>query len=279
MLTMSEKMVALNGMLAQKNAITPSQLKLSTMTIFSRLDVPPGFDLKKIIEFFLHEGQDKMREHLGLDIHVVFPIRKSKKTSRGKAINNFFNQLTFWYKDGTKKSVKIFINGNVHVTGCRSLKEYVGLVYRICNFMDVLFPGDGANRCHATDIELQMVNTNFSINMGLDLSKLKRILLDKGMCATYDREVYPGLNLKVPTSPGREASVLIFISGNIIITGVKSFMEVYEAYKFITETVASSAHDISKRRLQSTTTEKKRSTVVTHRDGYEEHILDSIMVW
>lgn len=271
-----ENIQHLNEYITKTTSIEPTTLKLSTMTIFSRLEVPDGFVLNKVIEYYLNNGNDKVREIMGLDVHIVFPIRKSKKTSRGKNISNFFNQLTFWYKDCTKKSVKLFINGNVHVTGCRSLEEYTRLMHHICRFMDHLFP-DSSRTCKVMDIDIQMVNTNFSVGRGLDLSRLKRILLDQGMCATYDREVYPGLNLKVPTSAGREASVLVFISGNIIITGVRYFREIYEAYKFITESICSTAHLITKKRIAVASVEKKKPSAVSIVNGYESHIVESIM--
>jgi TATA-box binding protein (TBP) (component of TFIID and TFIIIB) len=277
MLQMCEKMQAYNCMLASTApGVSPSQLKLSTMTIFSRVQVPPNFSLNRVIEMYLNEGIERIRELLGLEVHVVFPIRKVKSTSRGKPINNFFNQLTFWYKDGTKKSVKLFINGNVHVTGCRSLREYVTLVGRICRFINAAFDQDS---CRAEGVDIHMINTNFGVNIGLDLSKLKKILLDMGMCATYDREVYPGLNLKVPTATGREASVLIFISGNIIITGVKGFLEIYEAYRFIVGVITERTADVYKVRLAPAVTEKRKAACVALAHGYEQHILDSVCVW
>lgn len=271
-----ENIQNLNEVITSTTSIEPSTLKLSTMTIFSRLDMPEGFMLNKVIEYYLSNGNDKVKEVMGLDVHIVFPIRKTKKTSRGKNISNFFNQLTFWYKDCTKKSVKLFINGNVHVTGCRSLEEYTNLMQHICRFMDHLFT-ESSKKCKVIDIDIQMVNTNFSVGRGLDLSRLKRILLDQGMCATYDREVYPGLNLKVPTSAGREASVLVFISGNIIITGVRHFCEVYEAYKFIIESICDTAHLITKKRIAVASVEKKKPSVVSIVDGYESHIVESIL--
>lgn len=278
MMKMCEKVQAVNMTMGQAAGVQPSQLKLSTMTMFCRVRAPPSFDLSKVIEFFLEEGIERVREMMGMELHIVFPMRKSQRTSRGKSINNFFNQLTFWYKDGTKKSVKLFINGNIHATGCRSVREFVGLVQRVCGFVNTMFP-DQASPCIAEDLDIQMINTNFGVGVGLDLSKLKRILLDGGMCATYDREVYPGLNLKVPTAAGREASVLVFISGNIIITGVKSFLEVYEAYHFIVGCISGRLGDVSKVRLAVEPSDKKRPTHVSMRDGYEEHILDSILVW
>ena len=276
LLSTCENIQRLNEYMVKNTTIEPTTLKLSTMTIFSRLDVPDGFLLNKVIEYYLENGNDKFREIMGLDVHIVFPIRKTKKTSRGKNISNFFNQLTFWYKDCTKKSVKLFINGNVHVTGCRSLEEYSKLMKHVCGFMDYLFP-ESPKKCRVQDIDIQMVNTNFSVGRGLDLSRLKRILLDQGMCATYDREVYPGLNLKVPTSANREASVLVFISGNIIITGVRHFYEVYEAYKFITESICNTAHMITKKRITVATVEKKKPSAVAIADGYESHIIESIL--
>jgi TATA-box binding protein (TBP) (component of TFIID and TFIIIB) len=282
MLQMCEKMYALGEVYKSKKStdmekMQPNQIKLSTMTMFSKLIVPSNFNLSHVIEVFLKEGLEKIREYIGLEVHISFPVRKTQ-TIRGKSINNFYNQLTMWYKDGTKKSIKLFINGNVHVTGCRSLKEYVCLVRRVCMFLNNIF-ANGEPVCRASSIDIQMINTNFGINIGLDLSKLKKVLLGYGRCATYDREVYPGLNLKVPTSYGREASVLVFISGNIIITGAKHFLEIYEAYKFILDSIYANSKDLIKVRLESNGNEKKKKCQTAFSHGYDEHILNSIIPW
>lgn len=283
MLQLCEKMCALQAVGELGRSVSPSEIRISTMTLFSKLRPPTGFDLSSIIELYLQEdGIERIRQMLGIHVHIVFPIRKVQKTARGKSINNFFNQLSFWYKDTTKKSIKIFINGNVHITGCRTLREYVWLLGRVCSFLNTVFPPGKAGHCPcvAETIDVQMINTNFHIQSGLDLNKLKRLLLDHGRCATYDREVYPGLNLKLQTSFNREASILIFISGNIIITGVKHFAEIYEAYKFITTFIASNLDTVSKARLFVTEKDKRTPRAApVYRDGYDCHFLHSCLVF
>lgn len=280
MMTTLEKLHALNSIMRMESKVTPSLLRLSTMTIFTYMKVPTNYNLNKIIELYLENDVKDLENIIGHDIHVVFPMRRSRTTSRGKCLNNFFNQLTFWYKDGTKKSVKLFINGNVHITGCRSLREYVILISKIAQFINKVFDTDTQedDACIIQDVDIQMANTNFGVNVGLDLSKLKRILLENGRIATYDREVYPGLNLKVPTSFKREASVLVFISGNVIITGVKHFLEIFEAYKYITDAIICNMNEVVRVRLQTQEKVNKKSEI-TYNMGYDQHLLGSIIVW
>lgn len=278
MLQMCEKLVAFNAIGTVTSNLAPSFLKISTMTLFSKLIPPKDFDLSRILDIYLSDnGTEIIRKMLGIDVHIVFPVRKTQTTSRGRSINNFFNQLTLWYKDRTKKSIKLFINGNVHVTGCRTLREYVWLLSKVCQFLTMLFD---SSKCVADTIDIQMINTNFQIKTGLDLNKLKRLLLADGKCATYDREVYPGLNLKVPTSYKREASILLFISGNIIITGVKHFLEVFEAYKYITHFISENKKDVSKLRpLLSEKPVRTSQYAEEFVNGYNSVYYHNIYVW
>jgi TATA-box binding protein (TBP) (component of TFIID and TFIIIB) len=278
MLVTSEKMTAKNVLLQHKTGIVPSQLRLSTMTVFARLNVPADFQLARIIDVFLLHGEQRIRDMIGFDVHVVFPVRKSKNKVNGKQVNNFFNQLTMWYKQGTKKSVKLFINGNVHVTGCQSTGEYVSLMRSLCKFMDLMFPESHA-MTSVRQVEIQMINSKFGLGVGLDLSRLQRIALGAGLSATYDREVYPGLNIKVPTSLSRYASVLVFISGNIIITGVKDFFEIYEAYDTIVDSIANNLQSVQKARIASKKNDRNKSSEQVWLHGYESSVARSILIW
>lgn len=146
----------------------------------------------------------------------------------------FYNQVTFRY--GTK-SVKLFKNGRMHVTGCTSPSQFMEVASAVCSFMEdaVIFKTD-EERVRVKDFECQMINANFGVGTQLQLQRLRDRCAAQGLLASYDADTYPGLNVKVMVN-GRRATVLLFKSGKAIITGVKSPEDMEAVHEIITRVV------------------------------------------
>jgi TATA-box binding protein (TBP) (component of TFIID and TFIIIB) len=206
---------------------------VSTMTVLVVTQSPTQdkIDLDKFVSFFDDQAIASMIEVFGRPLHVKPIVPRTTKT--GKVKQTFYNQVSVWFSDETsKKNVKIFRNGNLHITGEKSLAKNVEIAEEVCSVLGILF---GCER-YVCDFDVQMINTNFRLSVGLVLATLREALakVPSVMKASYDPETYPGLNCKYKTSSGRDASLLIFNSGNVIITGIKDFKEFYEAYVMIT---------------------------------------------
>ena len=157
-------------------------------------------------------------------------------TARSSRKPQFNNQVSV--KFGSK-SVKMFRNGSVHVTGCKTVQDFVDAITAVCEAMTLA--GIGAV-VEVVSFDVVMINVTFSAAAALGLRDLRDKGLAKGWTASYDADVYPGLNLKIPVDEGtataRNVTALIFRSGNIILTGARTPSQVVEAHTRLMSLVA-----------------------------------------
>tara|TARA_Y100000816_G_C26004892_1_gene525156 strand:- start:13 stop:882 length:870 start_codon:yes stop_codon:yes gene_type:complete len=159
-----------------------------------------------------------------------FTIKLSNKhiktiSKRGKIRKTFFNQVTINYQDISKKSIKIFSNGIIHITGITCFIEAEKLMI---NMVDTL--SHFVNDIYTLEkIKIGMINSNFSYNYTLNLKLLFNKLNDNNIICRYNPESYPAINIK-----HNNISIFIFGSGNIVITGSKHIQNVLSTYTFIT---------------------------------------------
>lgn len=167
-------------------------------------------------------------------------IKKTKQhgdyveTKRGKKQKSFYNQISVQYKDTTQKSIKIFSNGKLQMTGITSLNEAENVSNFICNLLQNTFPNH--KQYKTTTLNIGMINTNFTFGHSLDILKLKDLYNNDDYCSVeYSPDVYPGLKIKYKTG-NQKNNIFVFATGNVLITGVKSMKEVLDAFNFITLT-------------------------------------------
>ena len=228
-------------------------LNLSTMTIIGAVNTS-SIDMKYLSENFVSP------------IHPACILKKTKKhgdyveTKRGKMKKSFYNQVTIQYKDTTTKSIKIFSNGKLQITGITSLNEATAVSKLITDILNVSF---STEKFSVTSLEIGMINTNFSFGRKLDIISLRDVLNDhENITIDYEPDVYPGLKIKYYNS-----SIFIFTTGNVLITGVKSLEEVRDSLAFIVENTLNQWEtlNIGKSVL------KKQATSNKIIDGYKEN--------
>ena len=200
--------------------LRPSPATLSTMTITGTTNLSRVCRDSILIALSLVEGQSPLTE-------VRSKPRKRKQSTA------FYNQLTMCHGS---KSVKVFNNGSMHVTGCTSPTEFVDIATTVCALMGEvagLESSDGSEGIFLTDFCIQMINLNFAAGTHIYLQRLRDVCASMGFVASYDADVYPGLNVKLPVD-GQRVTVLIFRSGKIIITGAKKSSHLQQAHEIIT---------------------------------------------
>ena len=221
-------------------------LNVSTITVICDLDVD-DIDIRTFCRHFNEPNiVMKICPH-GFDT-----------TRKGRVRKSFYNQVTLNYKDISKKSMKIFSNGKLQITGltslyeCEKLTAYTLKVLRhTLNNPDIMI-----RRSY-----IGMINCNFSTGTNLGLYKLN-ILLNRHarVMSIYNPESYPAINMKY----GSMTSVFIFGTGNIVITGGKCLADIKETYGFINEEIIRNYDTVSK------TTEyvKKKPRIEDYVNGY-----------
>lgn len=156
-------------------------------------------------------------------------VVRIKKNTR-KLYRYFSNSVTLLF-DKTK-AVKVFVNGKLHITGCTRIAQAVGYAEAFCRAMK--WPD--AVKVIQTDI--LTLNTSYKISprRNIRLDKFYQTIVDKAdanITARYNPDIYQGLVMKVmhPIT-GRKITALIFYTGSVMLTGVRTHEEL--TYSFIT---------------------------------------------
>lgn len=236
-----------------KNEIPEFQpINLSTMTIIGSLN-KSSIDIKYL------------SDHFESPVHPACMLKKTKKhgdyteTKRGKMKKSFYNQITIQYRDTTTKSIKIFSNGKLQITGITSLNEATNVANLIVQILTKVFDKSDYT---VTSLEIGMINTNFSFGRKIDIIQLRVILNQhENTVIDYEPDVYPGLKIKF-----HKTSIFIFTTGNVLITGVKSLEEVDAAFDFVVENTIQHWKDLN---IGSSTIKSSKAEKFVH--GYKEN--------
>lgn len=239
-----------------------SPLNLSTMTIIGSLN-NSNIDIKYFSENFTSP------------VHPFCILKKTKKhgdyieTKRGKVKKSFYNQVTIQYRDTTTKSIKLFSNGKLQITGITSLNE----ASKVCKMMkEILNTTFEKSLFEIVSIEIGMINTNFSFGRKIDIIQLKHYLKEKpNTKIKYEPDVYPGLKVK-----HFNTSIFVFATGNVLLTGVKSIEEIQSSLNFIFENVYSNWNTLNIGTVQP---KKQNSASINYINGYKENEYNCASQW
>lgn len=215
-------------------------LNVSTITYICDLNVTE-IDLKTFIETF--EAKQVNTKFANIKMKP-FPVHKKFEISkRGKIKKSFFNQITLNFEDINKKSIKIFSNGKLQLTGLTSLFECKHVSLFILDLLKFILPN--ISNINVDKGYIAMLNSNFSVMYNIDLYNFNKILQKQKNCfSVYNPESYPAINFKIHISDERCLSIFIFGTGNIVITGSKTLNEMTIAYKYVTDLLKQ--HNVSK---------------------------------
>lgn len=198
--------------------------------------------------------------------------RKKKAPKKGKT-QKFYNQITVVIRidNGPCEDInkvrsinlKLFKNGSIQMSGCKKIEEVNRvinkLIYRLKevkgklineNIEQVKFVED-ASKVEVNSFKIDMINSNYQVNLQIDRSKFYRLLLKKKISASYEKCIRACVIIKfcppVDNESEKEISIFVFQKGNIIITGAKSRNQVSAAYKYLNDILVEHADEISKK--------------------------------
>lgn len=194
---------------------------------------------------------------------------KQKDTSK----NHFYNQITVVVRvtngqvkdlnEVPKINMKLFRNGSVQMSGCKSIKNInIALNKLITKLKEVkakIEDGkivektfiDDPDNISVKDFKIDMINSNYQVSMQIDRDKLYNLLIKKKIKSSYEPCIRACVIIKyVPTVENieqKEVSVFIFQKGNIIITGARSQSHVLSAYNYMNEILLTHKDEIIKK--------------------------------
>ena len=134
----------------------------------------------------------------------------------------FTNAATFTVlSDGSTKSVKIFKNGTLHLTGIKSGRHVLDVLRATLSSLAPLREIKGHGKKELNELSaksISMMNWFFGIGFKLDLTALKRVLIEKlKIPCVYDREQTHCLKIGKEHNGG--VTVIVYTTGKIMLSG------------------------------------------------------------
>lgn len=179
---------------------------------------------------------------------VIQHAMKSSCTPFQLGTNRFRNSILLSIPKpehpGRKYGIKIFKNGAVHLTGLKDFAQLSEVVTKVEQLLDdaVMLGGYRlGNFC------MQLANSNFKLGQRLNLAVVNRVLSKHEHIFSHGVGTnYPALVIKIPME-GATASVHLFSTGSVLISGVKHPCHISRAYDAIVPILDMHAHTIRMR--------------------------------
>lgn len=220
---------------------TGNIINISTITITSNLN-------KRIELNCLYLGLNKFINQYDLKDVLTVQYGKHGWYQKDMKKNKFFyNQLTIRCTDISIKSIKIFKNGRIQITGLTSVYEseeirtLIELLFK--NVYDDPIRFNMPNRIHLMNVHVKLTCDK------LDLQLIHNYMIveyqkkrNNEWCVRYDKQIHPALNIK-NIYHDKYVTYLIFTSGNVIISGCKSIDDIEHIYNQLIDIVSISMSD------------------------------------
>ena len=237
----------------------PSLEHISISTITYICDLHCGINIKNLKDEF------ESPIHPTCDIVIAKEHNEYELTKRGRVIKSFYNQITIKYNDHTTKSIKVFSNGRLQITGITSEYEANRTVDIVCGIISKTQDFQPKAR----NIWIGMINTNFSFGVNIDIKKTLKLLKEtSSVKAVYSPDVYPGIKVK-----HHNTSIFVFRTGKVVITGAKTLKEINEGFNTIIDIIGTNIKQVQSN--VCTHVPQKQKAVYKSIHGYPEHVFKS----
>lgn len=202
----------------------PSELRLTTMTIMIKLDTT-------II-------LTKFREWIETTNILMYLVKTYGGKWNLKDANGFYNCLMLFKILGKKRvAIKVFTNGNLHITGVQRVEH----AYEYACIIKELIDSYLEKKVDILRYQIQLLNGCLKLTLKeshvLCLKTLYALLTDKTehQCM-FNNDHHPGIRIKIKHENAKsKSSIMIFESGSILINAFLSGQQAFIAYSFITQ--------------------------------------------
>lgn len=197
---------------------------------------------------------------------------KASTSTRSKSFDNQ-TSMYFQFQTGYIPHVKLFKNGNIHVTGLRCIEDGTRLLEMMSTEVKRIFDEcdknilveDDIQKLHISNPEVRLINSDFELPFKIRRKELHQLLIAppyNNICS-FQPGTYPGVKLEyywnkthtkqdgcctcekpcfgkgTGKSKGdcKKVTIAIFDSGSVLITGATSHQQVEDAYKYICKVV------------------------------------------
>jgi TATA-box binding protein (TBP) (component of TFIID and TFIIIB) len=245
----------------------PPDVCISTMTICCELDIE--FRVNNIANYIDLDKDSIINISYGRNDdpstnRSLFPRKKSKKKKKGKRV--FYNQVSLNVMVESKKekpiNIKLFTNGSIQMTGCKSVENVIDVLSKIFNELKVVkavidlkqmkmvdksFINDNKKLFlkYVDNIVIGMINSNFRYPNKIDRLKLYNQLNIDNIASKYDPSNHACVNIKYHCTD-KTISIFVFEKGPIVITGAKNCEHILAGYTFINKYLLTNHFKIAK---------------------------------
>ena len=202
--------------------------------------------------------------------------KKKKVVVKKTKLQKFYNQITIVMRiyegefddiNTVKKiNVKLFKNGSIQMSGCKRIEEVNIVINKLVeklkeekmvitttktgDTIDKIKFIDDPELLNVNSFKIDMINSNYRVNLQIDRSKFYNLLLKKKVIASYEKCIRACVIIKYcPKEENpleKEISIFVFQKGNIIITGAKSRNHVCTAHDYLNDIIVEHVDDICK---------------------------------
>ena len=271
----------------EKNEIKnlPSGISISTMCATCKLNTK--LDITNIQKYLKLDKDSILTVKMNNDdIRTLVPKKKEKKRIKvvdpnvkvkDTSKNHFYNQITVVVRtnedtkdnivkdlnDAPKINMKLFKNGSVQMSGCKSLKNINialnKLIFKLKEIKAKFEDGRIVEKRYIEDHEsitvrdfkINMINSNYEVNMQIDREKLYNLLTKKKIKSSYEPCIRACVIIKYApieeNVENKEVSVFVFQKGNIIITGARNRSHIISAYDYMNKILLDHTDEIIKK--------------------------------
>jgi TATA-box binding protein (TBP) (component of TFIID and TFIIIB) len=232
----------------------PDDVCISTMTICCDVDIE--FNVNNIAKYIELNKSNIISIGYGRNDdpntnRSLFPKKRQKKKKKAKRV--FYNQVSLAVKIDSKLdkliNIKLFTNGSIQMTGCKSVDNVVDVIDKIFSQLKIIrgvidkqtmtivdkpFVND-MNKLSLDFVEhitIGMINSNFKYPNKIDRLKLFNLLTSESIECKYDPSNHACVNIK-HHCVDKTISIFVFEKGPIVITGAKNCEHILSGYNFI----------------------------------------------
>jgi TATA-box binding protein (TBP) (component of TFIID and TFIIIB) len=259
----------------------PNGISISTMCASCKLNT--RLNIPNIEKYLLLNPDDiltvkKSKETMRTLIAIKNKPKRMKKIDtknkqKDTSKNHFYNQITVVVRitngqvkdlnEVPKINMKLFRNGSVQMSGCKSIKNINIALNKLINKLKEVKAKieDGIivektfieepDIITVKDFKIDMINSNYQVSMQIDRDKLYNLLIKKKIKSSYEPCIRACVIIKyiplVENIEQKEVSVFVFQKGNIIITGARSQSHILSAYTYINEILLTHKDEIIKK--------------------------------
>ena len=257
----------------------PLGISVSTMCVSGKLNTK--LNIPNIEKYLQLNSNDVLtvkmnQERIRTLISIKNKPKRNKKDINQKdtSKNHFYNQITVVMRvdhgncddlDFARKiNLKLFKNGSFQMSGCKTIKGinivFNKLIYKLKEIKakkmedgkinEIKFI-DEPDKITVKDFKIDMINSNYQVNMQIDRDKLYNLLLKKKIKSSYEPCIRACVIIKytpIKENPAqKEVSIFIFQKGNIIITGARSRSQIISAYNYMNDILLTHTDEIIKK--------------------------------